>query len=243
MPYWNEPGLTWDHPLARYDDPRTFAEILATSHPMYDVVLDANSNLSTIAFIARVRELIAGARSRACYASLAAYLDDLEDKVDALEQKEGLVTTAESAAAAATDARDTARATAAAPLQNLATKLGELAAAPEDITLANARTKEGPTKRPLPGTPTGLELKGGDEDGELSGQCNGQPGIIDFLDIEYTTTDPNLPDTVWHRLDSSKRTFFVLNGLPSGQKVWVRVRAVNSTGKSGWSDPACKRVP
>lgn len=34
---------------------------------------------------------------------------------------------------------------------------------------------------------------------------------------------------------------FELTGLPSGQKVWVRIRAVNARGKSNWSDPACKR--
>lgn len=34
-----------------------------------------------------------------------------------------------------------------------------------------------------------------------------------------------------------------LTGLPSGQKVWVRIRACNARGKSNWSDPACKRVP
>jgi hypothetical protein len=32
-------------------------------------------------------------------------------------------------------------------------------------------------------------------------------------------------------------------GLPSGQKVRVRLRACKARGKSNWSDPACKRVP
>jgi hypothetical protein len=34
-----------------------------------------------------------------------------------------------------------------------------------------------------------------------------------------------------------------LVGLPSGQKRWVRVRAVNPTNKGPWSDPACCMVP
>jgi hypothetical protein len=34
-----------------------------------------------------------------------------------------------------------------------------------------------------------------------------------------------------------------LTALPSGQKVWGRLRACNARGKSNWSDPACRRVP
>jgi hypothetical protein len=37
--------------------------------------------------------------------------------------------------------------------------------------------------RPAPGPPTGLELTMGDEDGELTGQCNGQPGMVDYYEI------------------------------------------------------------
>ena len=90
---------------------------------------------------------------------------------------------------------------------------------------------------------TGLELTMGDDDGEISGQCDGQPGIVDYYEIQYTTVDPNGPSPNWQHADTSKKSRFELTGLPSGQKVWVRLRAVNATGKSGWCDPACKRVP
>jgi hypothetical protein len=34
-----------------------------------------------------------------------------------------------------------------------------------------------------------------------------------------------------------------LTGYPSGSKLWVRVRAINSKGKGAWSDVAVKIVP
>lgn len=83
----------------------------------------------------------------------------------------------------------------------------------------------------------------GDEEGELNGQCEGQPGVMEYLEIQFTTGDPMSATPGWQHADTSKKTRFDLHGLPSGQKVWVRVRACNARGKSPWSDPACKRVP
>ena len=34
-----------------------------------------------------------------------------------------------------------------------------------------------------------------------------------------------------------------LSGLPSGQKRWMRVRAVNDSGPGSWSDPSCRMIP
>ena len=56
-------------------------------------------------------------------------------------------------------------------------------------------------------------------------------------------TDPNVPNTVWQHAAVSQRSYFELKNLPSGQKVWVRLRASNTSGTSTWSDPASKRVP
>jgi hypothetical protein len=33
------------------------------------------------------------------------------------------------------------------------------------------------------------------------------------------------------------------SGLASGQRVWVRVRAIGAAGPGPWSDPATKIVP
>jgi hypothetical protein len=95
----------------------------------------------------------------------------------------------------------------------------------------------------VPDAPTGLELTVGDAEGELSGQCDGQPGVVDYYEIRFTTGDPNAASPGWQFADTSRKSRFDLAGLPTGQKVWVQLRACNARGKSPWSDPASKRVP
>ena len=242
MPYWNEPGLTWDHPLAKYDDPRTFAEILNPSKPMLDVVLDAR-NLSVPELITRIRAISVAARGKTDFASMVAWLTALEAKLDLLAAEEGNLRDAENAVKAQTIVRDERLAAVQEDLPTLAHDLGKHATGEEVILDIGARVKSHGSPRPLPATPTGLELSMGDEDGELTGQCNGQPGMVDYYEIQYTTADPLQPGTTWQFADTSKRSTFEIKGLPSGQKVWIRLRAINTAGKSNWCDPACKRVP
>jgi len=83
----------------------------------------------------------------------------------------------------------------------------------------------------------------GDADGEISSPCNAQPGILDYHEIRYTTSDPLCATPNWQFADTSKKSRFDLENMPSGQKIWVRLRACNARGKSNWSGPACIRVP
>ena len=62
-----------------------------------------------------------------------------------------------------------------------------------------------------------------------------------YYDVQITA-NPNDPAS-WVAYDSPVPASLVLEGLPSGQKRWTRVRAVNSVGKGPWSDPACAMVP
>ena len=78
------------------------------------------------------------------------------------------------------------------------------------------RTPQSP--RPVPSQPTGLELTMGDEDGELTGQCEGQPRLVDYYEIEFTLTDPNLPTTTWQHAAVSQKSYFEIKNLPTGQK-------------------------
>ena len=244
MPYWDEPGVTWDDPRVLYDDPRTFQEILNSqpSNPMFEVVLDL-SNLSIPDLITRANNIKSGTAGQAVFASLAPQLTALEGKIDNLQQKQTAMATAKAAFGAATDARDTAEAELIAALNGLGSDIGELATTVAEVELANLRVKDSPQPKPVPAQPQGLALTAGDEDGELSGQCHGQPGIVEYYEIQYTTGDPNAPGTSWQFADTSKKSRFDLTGLPSGQKIWVRLRACNARGKSSWSDPASKRVP
>ena len=59
----------------------------------------------------------------------------------------------------------------------------------------------------------------------------------------WTTGGPKAPGTTWTAGETSKNSIFELQNLPTGQKVWVQIRACNARGKSPWSDPASVRVP
>jgi hypothetical protein len=56
------------------------------------------------------------------------------------------------------------------------------------------------------------------------------------------TTNPN-DASLWETVDTVTETQLPLTGLPSGQKRWTRVRAINNVNKGPWSDPACCTVP
>ena len=62
-----------------------------------------------------------------------------------------------------------------------------------------------------------------------------------YYDVQISP-NPNEPAS-WTDYDSPVTASIVLEGLPSGQKRWTRVRAVNSVGKGPWSDPAYAMIP
>lgn len=209
---------------------------------MLDVVLDTKG-LSVTDLIVKIRGICDAAGDKTDFASMIPFLTTLKGDLDLLEAEESNLRDAENAVKAQSVVRDAKLKIVKDALATLAHDLGEHASGEEAILDIGARLKDKPAPRPAPATPTGLELTMGDEDGELTGHCNGQPGMVDYYEIQYTTGDPLQPGTTWQFADTSKRSAFDLKGLPSGQKVWVRLRAVNATGKSNFCDPACKRVP
>lgn len=209
---------------------------------LFDVVLDLK-NLSVPALITRIRSILTATSGQAVFASLAADITALEAKVTTLSDRETELRQAENAVTTATIERDKAEKAVIDGAIALASAVGKTATTEAEVNATLMRVKSAPAPKPIPDQPTGLELKMGDDDGELSGQCDGQPGIVEYYEIQYTTADPLGSTPNWLHADTSKKSRFELTGLPSGQKVWVRLRAVNARGKSNWSDPACKRVP
>lgn len=59
------------------------------------------------------------------------------------------------------------------------------------------------------------------------------------VQLSANPTDPEL----WETRDVVTEPLLELFGLPSGQKRWVRVRAINNVNKGPWSDPACCTIP
>jgi hypothetical protein len=209
---------------------------------MFDVVLDLK-NLSVPALATRIKAIITATQGEPVFTSLSGKLTALEAKVTALETKQTAQITAQNAAIAATEGLNAAERAVIEGAIDLASDVGKLATTEMEVNATLMRVKNAPAPRPVPNQPTGLELKMGDADGEISGQCNGQPGIVDYHEIQYTTSDPLGPNPNWLHADTSKKSRFDLENMPSGQKIWVRLRACNARGKSNWSDPACIRVP
>jgi hypothetical protein len=59
------------------------------------------------------------------------------------------------------------------------------------------------------------------------------------VQLSSNPTDPAL----WETVDIVTDPQLQLAGLPSGQKRWARVRAINNVNKGPWSDPACCTIP
>ncbi len=56
------------------------------------------------------------------------------------------------------------------------------------------------------------------------------------------SSNPSEPGS-WATHDIVTTPGLGLSGLPSGQKRWARVRAINNVNKGPWSDPACCTIP
>jgi hypothetical protein len=80
----------------------------------------------------------------------------------------------------------------------------------------------------------------GDSPGEIDLNWNAVSGAKSY-EI-HTATDPNTPSS-WAFKDNSTKSKATLNGLTSASRIWVRVRAIGTNDKGGWSDPAETVVP
>ena len=87
---------------------------------------------------------------------------------------------------------------------------------------------------------TNLSITAGDDDGALDGQNDPTAGAKTY-EIQVSTVDPVAGP--WTTKAQPTASRWSLEGLTSGQRVWVRVRAVGTNGTGPWSDPATKIVP
>jgi hypothetical protein len=106
-----------------------------------------------------------------------------------------------------------------------------------DLAETASATTEAPPKV------ANLYVTAGDIDGTVTGGFDPSPpdANTSTYEIQCTTVDPVTGPwaTVLNQSDSS----FSVGGLTSGQRCWIRARAINVVGPGGWSDPATKIVP
>ena len=85
-----------------------------------------------------------------------------------------------------------------------------------------------------------VTLTAGEMDGTGRVNWKAETGAY-YYDVQVSA-NPN-DAASWVTYDSPTSVGLMLAGLPSGQKRWVRVRAVNPVNKGPWSDPACCMIP
>ncbi|MBI3877401.1 MAG: fibronectin type III domain-containing protein [Verrucomicrobia bacterium] len=85
-----------------------------------------------------------------------------------------------------------------------------------------------------------LTVTTGDQDGELDPSWDRIKGARVY---EVQTSADPFSATSWLTRASVTASKATLMNLPSGTKVWVRVRAIGTAGPGPWSDPAIKTVP
>jgi hypothetical protein len=108
------------------------------------------------------------------------------------------------------------------------------------IESAGMGVRAAATKIGVPAQVLNLVLTAGDFDGTLDAACDAVYGASSY-EIQ-TSADP-MTATSWAFKMTSSKSSATLEGLTSGAKVWVRVRAIGAAGPGPWSDPAVKTVP
>lgn len=87
-----------------------------------------------------------------------------------------------------------------------------------------------------PGICQNLRLSHGQNQGEVQGKCDPAGDNIRTYEGQWTL-DPN--GNTWSEVSIFPNSrSFKFGGLTRGKDVWVRVRARNTIGAGGWSDPA-----
>ncbi|MEK0449094.1 MAG: hypothetical protein RL088_1362 [Verrucomicrobiota bacterium] len=88
--------------------------------------------------------------------------------------------------------------------------------------------------------PQDLRSTAGDNEGSLDDSCDAVPGAATY---EWqTTANPNDPNS-WVTRATTTKSSVTITDLPSGTRMYSRVRAHGAAGPGAWSDVAVKMVP
>ncbi|MEN6533202.1 MAG: fibronectin type III domain-containing protein [Bryobacteraceae bacterium] len=145
-------------------------------------------------------------------------------------------------------AAETALATRDANVTVLKGLLTQLAAYVENVSGGDAvkiesagmSVRSSRTPPTVPGQVLDLALTAGDFAGTLDVAFDPESGAKSY---EVQTSPDPMSEASWVFKMSLAKSSGTIEGLTSGAKVWVRVRAIGSAGAGPWSDPATKVVP
>lgn len=237
MPLWddaNEPF--WD------TSPDDLWDSEPQPTPTHKTMFDVNLNLKNInpgKMVERLRATVIALTGNAAFTTPDPALAALTAQADLLAGKITDRDAAKATAKALTQEVDDLLEAAKNKYKQLGDYVGRTATTEAQVQSAIMAVKAKPTAKPVPDRVEGLELTPTDNDGELDAQWDADEDASGF-DVETTLTPEDASS--WHHhctcTDSRER----LSGLPSGARVWVRVRARNSSGVGAWSDVAMRRT-
>lgn len=163
-------------------------------------------------------------------------------KANALESALGAQQVAQQAAKTATTNLENKEKEADAAVSSLSNYVWETSGGDEaKIQTAGMTLRAPKTPTTSLSAPQGVTATAGDDEGELDLVWEPVPKSKGY---EVQTSPDPVTGTSWAFAETSSGSKTTLDGLPSGSKIWVRVRALGPKKiKSPWSDPAVKRVP
>jgi hypothetical protein len=124
----------------------------------------------------------------------------------------------------------------------LGTYVDNVAAGDEaKITSAGFEVRPLPSPLGVPTAPLAVLATAGEFPGQLLVDWEAASGSVAIYEIQ-TTLDP-MTEASWVARGTSTKTSVSIVDLPSGEHVWVRVRATGSAGPGPYSDAASRTVP
>lgn len=189
-----------------------------------------------------LRDLVTQMTGNANYPTPSPALTVITAKANALEAALGTQAAAQQAAKTATTNLETKEGEADAAVNSLSNYVWETSGGDEaKIQSAGMSLRAPKTPTTSLPAPQGLAVTAGDNEGELDAVWDPVPKSKGY---EVQTSPDPVTGTSWAFAETSSASKTTLTGLPSGSKIWVRVRALGPKKiKSPWSDPAVKRVP
>jgi hypothetical protein len=109
------------------------------------------------------------------------------------------------------------------------------------ITSAGFEIRPVPSPLGVPSAPLNVIAVAGEFPGQLLVAWEAPEGAVAMYEFQ-TTLDP-MTEASWVARGTATKASASIMGLPSGEHVWVRVRATGSAGPGPYSDAASRTVP
>ena len=196
-------------------------------------------NINASKLIERLRATVLALTGNAAFPTPDPALAEVSSHAAALEAKITARDAAKAAAKTLTQEVDDLLAEAKDLYKQLGCYVAKTATTEAQVQSAMMAVKPKPVAKPVPDRVEGLDLTPTDNEGELDAQWDPDEDAAGY-DLETNDTPDNA--ATWKHQCSCTDSRQRLSGLPSGARVWVRVKGRNAAGAGPWSDVAVRRT-